>query len=176
LSDGVEQILADGYLGDLPSRSMDDVHRMRDACRAVEVGVSYLRRLVQGRLDIVTNERRRRATMGAGLPTSDVVAALPRILADRSRPPGSGRPPQSLLPADPAAVTEVLEVVSPAGELAALPELSDQEVTALAERLGDLERRVSDQRREIFSRLDALQAELARRYRTGEATVDSLLG
>jgi hypothetical protein len=34
---------------------------------------------------------------------------------------------------------------------------------------------VSGQRRDLFERIDALQAEITRRYKTGEASVDSLL-
>ena len=39
----------------------------------------------------------------------------------------------------------------------------------------DLERHVSGQRRALHERIDALQEELVRRYKTGEASVDSLL-
>jgi hypothetical protein len=35
---------------------------------------------------------------------------------------------------------------------------------------------VSDDRRDRYARLDSLSAELVRRYREGEATVDGLLG
>jgi len=44
-------------------------------------------------------------------------------------------------------------------------------VTALT----DFETRVSVQRKQVFERLDALSAELVRRYRDGEASVDGLL-
>ena len=39
----------------------------------------------------------------------------------------------------------------------------------------DLERQVSERRQALFTRIDALQAELTRRYKTGEASVESLL-
>jgi hypothetical protein len=41
--------------------------------------------------------------------------------------------------------------------------------------LSDLEHAVSARRRSLHERIDALQSELTRRYKTGEATVDSLL-
>ncbi len=44
-----------------------------------------------------------------------------------------------------------------------------------AERLDVLERSVSSQRKAVFEIVDRLQAEVVRRYRSGEATVDSLL-
>jgi hypothetical protein len=34
---------------------------------------------------------------------------------------------------------------------------------------------VSSHRHDLFTRIDALQAEITRRYKTGEASVDSLL-
>ena len=55
-------------------------------------------------------------------------------------------------------------------------ELSVGELNQLDERLTAFERRVSDDRRERYDRLDALSAELVRRYREGEASVDGLLG
>ncbi|MGH9177931.1 MAG: AmfC protein, partial [Acidimicrobiales bacterium] len=57
-----------------------------------------------------------------------------------------------------------------------LAETSDDDVRALADAMVELERRVSSQRRGLHERLDALQAELVRRYKTGEASVDTLLG
>lgn len=42
-------------------------------------------------------------------------------------------------------------------------------------RLEAAEREISGQRRVLHQRLDAIQAEMARRYRDGEADVDALL-
>ncbi len=56
-----------------------------------------------------------------------------------------------------------------------LAELDEAELEALSNAIGDFEGRVSSDRRERFNRLDALSAELVRRYRDGEANVDSLL-
>src|SRR3546814_1843983 len=55
-------LLDSSYLGDLAERSIGDVRAMRAECQEVESGMSLLRRLVQGRLDIVGLELRRRAT------------------------------------------------------------------------------------------------------------------
>ncbi|HEY3486063.1 MAG TPA: hypothetical protein VGK49_11815 [Ilumatobacteraceae bacterium] len=57
-----------------------------------------------------------------------------------------------------------------------LEELSPEELSELATALGEYEKSVSRDRRETFERLDALSAELVRRYRDGEASVDGLLG
>ena len=45
----------------------------------------------------------------------------------------------------------------------------------MTEQLDAFEHEVSGHRRDLFERIDALQAEITRRYKTGEATVDSLL-
>ena len=101
-SDEVEQVLAADEVGDLSAISVAEIRVQRDDCRRVEDKVSYLRRLVQGRLDIVESDLRRRA---AGTDPSDLpslVDQLPGILSDRVRAPGTGpgRMPSSILPPD----------------------------------------------------------------------------
>lgn len=176
-TDEVGSLLGRDDLGDLESLPLEDIRAMRAECHRIEEKVSYLRRLVQGRLDIVTADRDRRAT-GAGpsdLPT--LVDRLPTILGDRVHAPGPGRLPTSLAPPelDDDWLAE-LDDLAGAPTLVHLSDSTDEAVRELAEHLADLERRVSDRRRGIFDRIDALQAELVRRYRSGEATVSSVLG
>ena len=56
-----------------------------------------------------------------------------------------------------------------------LRELDAAELASLTEAIAAFEARVSADRRERYDRLDALSAELVRRYRDGEADVDTLL-
>ena len=49
------------------------------------------------------------------------------------------------------------------------------DLTAFAEELRDFEGKVSALRQAAFDVIDALQAEITRRYRTGEASVETLL-
>ena len=58
----LDRLLAAEYLGDLPARPIEQIRSMRAECQSVEVGLSYLRRLAQGRLDIVAAELGRRRT------------------------------------------------------------------------------------------------------------------
>ncbi len=60
-------------------------------------------------------------------------------------------------------------------DLETLPTLSTEELDQLHVDLEQLEHEVSNRRRQFFDRIDALQAEITRRYRTGEASVESLL-
>jgi hypothetical protein len=173
----VDRVLEDGYLGDLPSRPIEEIRAMRAECRAVEDKVSYLRRMVQGRLDIVAADLRRRSEGGSPGDLPALVDQLPGILGSESRAAGPGRLPSGLVAVeDDDDLTAELDEVAGPGVLDALPGLSDDEVAGLARRIGDLERDVSDRRRGLFARIDALQAELARRYRTGEANVGTVLG
>ena len=56
-----------------------------------------------------------------------------------------------------------------------LPALDDATLGRLAADLSAFEQRVSGHRRSLFDRIDALQDEITRRYRSGEASVDALL-
>ena len=57
----IDEILAPGYLADLKSLPFDVVRAKRRQCQDVETALSYERRLIQGRLDIVGAELRRRS-------------------------------------------------------------------------------------------------------------------
>jgi hypothetical protein len=175
-SDEVDSVLAAAQGQDLATASLQDIRSMRDECRRVEDKVSYLRRLVQGRLDIIAADLRRReaGTSAGDLPS--LVEQLPEILSDRVRGPGAGRMPSSTLPPeDDEDLVAELDSIVPPGTLDSLPLLSDEDARQLAAEFGDLERRVSERRRDLFGRIDALQAELARRYKSGEATVGVVL-
>jgi hypothetical protein len=101
---------------------------------------------------------------------------LPKILGDHVHAPGLGRLPVLMGPGQLDSELESrLEAVLPEARLGVLPEIPDEELESSAQGLTDLERTISSQRRAVFDVLDRLQEEIVRRYRTGEATVDSLL-
>lgn len=174
-TDDADRFLADDYLGDLPARPIENVREMRDECRATEDKASYLRRMIQGRLDIVTADLRRRAEGGSPVDLGTLVERLPEILSDKGRAGGPGRLPSGLVPPDDGGLTAELDHVAGPDTLGDLAELSDDAVAELARSIGELERQVSDRRRGLFGRIDALNGELARRYGTGEADVSALL-
>jgi len=175
VSQELDRILDPDYLGDVAARPLDEVRSMRAECQEVETALSYLRRLVQGRLDIVDLEIRRRAE-GGETDLAALVAGLPEVLADRTRSAGNGRLSQLLEPGEVDADLEAQlnEIVGGHG-VESLPNVSDDELASLRGALEGFEREVSDHRRALFARIDTLQAELTRRYRTGEASVETLL-
>lgn len=164
----------------LASWPLDEVRTARAALIEEETGLSYLRRLVQGPLDIVRGERARRGA-GEGSDLTALVDALPSLLADGTRAGGLGRAPQRLEPTrvDPDLVAELDALLAGVGMggggIAEVTTAGDDALDALAVELGAFERRVSARRRLLQDRIDALQGELTRRYRTGEASVESLL-
>jgi len=170
-----ERLLAPDLLDDLASRPIDEVRRLRAQCIDVETGLSYLRRMVQGPLDIVHREQVRRST-GVDGDLATLVDELPTVLAEHTRSGGVGRLPQTLEPTelDPVLQTE-LDALVGGGRIGKVTGMSDADLADLADDLAAFERKVSQQRHAFFERIDALQAELTRRYKTGEASVQSLL-
>lgn len=161
-------------LEDLARHPIDEVRAARASCQRVETGLSYLRRIVQGQLDIATAELERRQAGGDPADVSRLIEQLPTILGDHLRAPGLGRLPSGLdqgeVDAELAARVDIL--VAAIDDLAATP---DDALSAARTQLADLEHEISERRRGLFERIDAFQAELTRRYRAGEASVESLL-
>lgn len=176
VADTLEQILAEDYVGDVSALDIIEVRARRAQCKDVETGLSYLRRLVQGRLDVVAAELARRADGTSSEDLENLIARLPELLAASTRTPGTGRLPQSIGTGtiDPGLDAELDEILSH-GRLTDISEVTDAELASAREALEAFEHKVSGLRRSLFDRIDALEAELTRRYRTGEATVDSLL-
>ena len=176
VSSELDRILGTEYLGDLERRPMAEVRAMRAECQEIETGLSYLRRLVQGRLDIVGAESQRRRDGAPPGDLADLISKLPEILSDRTRTPGFGRLPQLLAPGDvDAELQSRLHEIVGDRDVETLPTLDADELDRIHDELEALEREVSSRRRQFFDRIDTLQAEITRRYRTGEASVESLL-
>jgi hypothetical protein len=175
-SESLAALLQPGYLEGLPSLHIDQIRSRRDQATEVEVGLSYVRRLIQGRLDIVLAEVRQRETGEPGGDVAELVRRLPEILGDRVRGPGTGRLPTLMAPAE-LELTEVyrLDEIVDADSLASLPLLSDGELGEVVDTLAAFEHEVSAGRRAVHDIIDQLQDELVRRYKSGEANVDTLL-
>jgi hypothetical protein len=171
----IARILDDAYLDDLGARPIEEIRTMRSECQEVETGLSYLRRVVQARIDIVVAELSRRQSGGDPGDVAALVDQRPQILSDHLRAPGTGRLPTTLGPGRPDPQLEAQLESATAGALDDIGATSDERLAECKDALLDVEQAVSTRRRALFDRIDALQAELTRRYRTGEANVESLL-
>jgi hypothetical protein len=176
MDETIARILDPAYVVDIGERSIEDVRAMRAECQNVETGLSYLRRVVQGRLDIVHAELTRRRSGGEPGDLSSLIEQLPAILGDHLRAPGNGRLPVSLDPGriDPELEAR-LEALAVEADNDAITEVDEARLTATGDALAELEQDISTRRRTLFDIIDELQAEITRRYKTGEATVESLL-
>ena len=173
----IDDILSPAYVEGLESLPITDVRSRRDECQEAADELSYLRRMVQGRLDIVHADLQRRAGGEPG-DLHDLVEQLKRgeIIADGTRSAGLGRLPHNLAPADlDGWIARELDSIGGADRLSSLSDLEEDTVRSVADELEALERRVSEQRSLLHDRANTLQEEIVRRYKSGEATVDSLL-
>jgi hypothetical protein len=165
----LQRVLEPGYLAGLADTPTDELRGKRAECTDLENGVSFVRRLVQGRLDVIVAETKRRAEGGGG-NLADLVALLPELLSDGVRAPGSGRVDQELDPPDAVVnpLTAVLDDVVGPTIMTEVAELGDDELSAAAIALRNFEERLSTSRRSLHTTIDSLNNDLARRIAAGE--------
>lgn len=175
---GLDLFLSDSFVEGVEGLSMADLRSARSQLQEAEAAVSYVRRMVQGRLDIVAAERARRsgaAAASGAAALDDLVDQLPGILADEGSRDSNRLVSQvELGDATSGLIADLDRQIGP-DPLTEIPSLSDADLGALTDSLASVERELSGNRRALHERIDALQAELVRRYKSGEATVDSLL-
>lgn len=168
----VDELLAPGFLDSAVQRSMTDVRQLRRRAEQEEVNLSYTRRLLQGRLDIVRRELQRRSEHDG----RSLVDLLPEILAEKGRGPahGLGRH-QTVQPLAPHEYESWVNGLTKGVDMSAIGELSDAKLEKAARALAEAEKGLSERRRGVQQVMDALAGELGRRYRDGEADVAALL-
>lgn len=172
----LDRLFAPDYLQGMAGRTLGELRAMRAECQQAETAVSYLRRVAQGRLDLVHGILERKAAGAAEL--SDLVDDLPSLLGSGPpRPSGPGRLPSQMAPDIEVDddITAEIDAVFDATHIGDMLSKSETELQAVGEQLMEIEARISQQRRELHERIDALQAEIVTRYKTGQASPDGLL-
>jgi hypothetical protein len=158
----IDQVQSAEFVADLPALSVDELRRRRHICSDLDTEYSYHRRLLQGRLDLLAFEMRRRS----GEEKRSLLEALPEVLAGPPAAP-SGRSARRVRVEVPDA--PVLGRRSEDGALldeflTRLPDLDDDELLAIRARLVEAEAGVSRQRRAVFEASDRIEEELVRRF------------
>lgn len=164
----LDRVLEPDYLEGLADRSVEEVSAMRAECTDLETEISFIRRLAQGRIDILDAERDRRADGGS---LEDLIGSLSKILADEGpRPtPSQAHLPQRMAPSPDIEWTRGLEPLVGDSTLARLPDLTDAELADAREQLTSLERDVSSKRRALHEVLHTLEMELAERIQAARS-------
>jgi hypothetical protein len=140
------------------------------------VGLSYARRIVHGRLDLLHAEARRRSGADSEHGASSLLEHLPEILADHVHAPGNGRLPLIMAPGEgDLDATRQVDAIAPLAMMGALGQVSEGELALVEAELVDLERQISGHRKELHEVFDKFQEEIIRRYRSHEADVNDLL-
>lgn len=160
----IDRIREDDYVAGLESLSLDEVRVRRDESLAEREYVSLLRRLVQGRAEILQAEL---AARGTDEDSGPLVERLATILAG-DEPAGSSRgeafrvgvPEEELL----MARRRVERLVADVG-ISDPSVLDDVSLAAAVDTLATEERELSDTRTFVIGVVDRLQAELMRRYK-----------
>ncbi|MER8041846.1 ABC transporter substrate-binding protein [Streptomyces sp. NPDC094032] len=158
---------------DLGALRLPELRALRRDAQGDEADLSYVRRMLQGRIDILRAELARRSD-----PEAPVLDRLSEILADApSRPGAAARSARHVTLSTPRSeeyrrlAAEMLSEV----ELSDLSARTDDELHTAMGRLAGYEQQVSRRRHELQRTADDCSAEIARRYREGEAQVDDLL-
>jgi hypothetical protein len=150
--------------------SLVELRALRAKLQNDDDAVSYVRRLAQARIDLVEAERRRRQE---GEPES-LSEELPAILSSHLTG-GAPRPPRPAADYSSHPLAAAFEQLADGAGDHDLEDLSTEELNTYAQALREFEHARSQERRELFARIDELSAELVRRYRDGEADVEALL-
>ena len=149
------------------SMSLAELREARASLNAEEDAVSFVRRLAQGRLDLVRAELKHRRG------GEDDTANLARVFG-QEHGGGSNRPPRDTeVPVNHPHVVALEQICEQHG-FGQLRTLQTGELEALELALADFERERSEERKSLFSKIDALTAELVARIKGGGADVDAM--
>ncbi|MFI6420377.1 ABC transporter substrate-binding protein [Streptomyces sp. NPDC050842] len=165
-----EPALADRAQPDLGALRLPELRALRREAQSDEADLSYVRRMLQGRIDILRAELARRTD-----PEAPVLDRLSEILADvPSRHRTSARHVTLSTPRGEEYRRLASEMLSEV-ELSDLTARTDEELHTAMGRLAGYEQQISHRRQGLQRTADDCSGEIARRYREGEAQVDDLL-
>ncbi|HEY7282073.1 MAG TPA: aerial mycelium formation protein [Actinomycetota bacterium] len=165
----IDRITAPGFVEGLRDLSLGELRHRRDECLAEREYLSLLRRLVQGRLDIVRAEVDRRRTGG---DPSTLVDHVAHAMSHEEHPTGSSRGEAVRLTVPPDEMTLARRRVESLVADSALSDprtLPDDELGDAMRRLEAEELTVSADRKTVMGVHDLLQDELKRRFKENPA-------
>jgi hypothetical protein len=158
----IDMVLDPSFVEGLESIDLDELRSRKKMADEVETELSYYRRLLHGRLDLLAFEMRRRT----GEETRSLIEALPDVLgAGEQSGEGRARFPTVFSPDLPDDRRRHIDRVLEDDFLSRLPSLGDDELLEIRETLSENEVDISTRRRSVQKAVDALHHELVRRYK-----------
>ncbi len=159
----IDRIRREDFGQGLAELDLEEVRRRRDDCLAEREYLSLLRRLVQGRAEILKAEIERRGDGGQG----SLVDRLASILAPEApRGPSRGEAFRVKLPEEEMLLARRrLERLVSDASISDPGALDDDALARAVELLAKEEQEVSESRGVVITVLDRLQDELKRRYK-----------
>lgn len=159
----IDTVLEPEFLVDLETVDLAELRGRRDLAEDVESQISYYRRLIHGRMDLLAYELRRRR----GEEERSLIDALPDILAAGIVMGGdpANRHIETMPPIPTTTGRRLIDKIMDDGVLANLPDLDDEEVGEALDRLSEMEGILSAQRRQLHGVIDAVHREIVARYR-----------
>ncbi len=167
----IDIVLEPEYLDNLSGLDLDELRRRRHTAEDVESQISYYRRLLHGRMDLLNFELRRRG----GEEERTLLEALPEILASGMV---FGEEPnlrhiETMPPIPSKTGRRLIDKIMDDSVLTQLSDLSDDDIVEALDQIQEVETEMSNQRKQLHAVIDTLQSEIVARYRSeqGEATV-----
>jgi hypothetical protein len=178
MPDEVSVLLQRSFLADIGTASLDELTVKRDACRRAGAALAFVARLYRADLEVIEAEVEwrsyrldRQLTMLADTLAASLTEPADRVgvaQGDLGVPSPDTEGPFSgldLFTASPAIAEEVSAVA------AALRRLSDEELGGRSELVRSAAAAAQSRRAALRHTIDRLDAEIASRYRSGEADV-----
>lgn len=166
----IDRIRRDEFARGLESLDLEEVRNRRDECRGELEYLSLIRRLVQGRAEILKAEVERRRSHEEG---GSLIDRLAEILApEEARGPSRGGAVQVGVPEEEMLLARrrIERLVADAG-ISDPSALDDGQLSEAVGLLAEEERNVSADRAEVIRVLEVLQEELRRRYKEDPSKV-----
>lgn len=163
----LDRVLSSEFVADIDALDLTQLRERRRMADEVENELSFYRRMLHGRIDLLRFELRRRR----GEERRSLIEALPHILADapggNAESSASQRPRHVVadLPPLPDVGKREVDQVLGTDIFARLDEIDETEIERAIAGLIEVEERISEQRRRVQAVADRLAKAVADRYR-----------
>ncbi len=158
----IDMVMDPSFVENLDDLSGSDLRERRQIAADVESELSFYRRMLHGRMDLLNFELARRR----GEESRSLIEALPQILGAGEMAGGNtGRVRSEYVPELIGDGNREIDSVLADDFLTRMPSASDESLESIQGTLTEAEERISDHRRTAQDRFDALQAKITGLYR-----------